>query len=128
MEETPQVTNGQREQGLALRAGADLVHIPRIASLLKNEGAVARILTALEVGSGDAAHVAGVIAAKEALFKALGMAPPRWRDVEVRVAAHGRPTLELSPELAALVQSCDVSIAHDGDYAVAFVILSLRAP
>lgn len=128
MEETPPVTNGQSGREPALRAGADLVHIPRVTALLKSAEAVQRLLTPREVGDGDAAHVAGVIAAKEAVFKALGMTPPRWRDVEVHTAAHGRPTLDLSPELAALVQFCDVSISHDGDYAVAFVILSLRAP
>lgn len=117
-----------RSEGASLRVGADLVRIPRVARLLENEEAVGRFLAPDEIARGDAAHVAGCIAAKEALFKALGIAPPRWREVGVRSAGNGRPVLELSPELAALIQSCDVSISHDGDYAVAFVILSLRAP
>lgn len=119
---------GNRGQIGEPHVGVDLVHIPRIRALMEREEVLARMLTPGEIGAGDPAHIAGVIAAKEALFKALGVAPPRWQDVEVRQSSGGRPTLTFSPDLNNRVRSCDLSIAHDGEYAVACVVVLMRAP
>ena len=93
---------------------------------MEREGALTRMLTPEEIGTGDPAHIAGVIAAKEAFCKALGITPPRWREIEVHQSPEGRPTLTLSPDLESPVQSCDLSIAHDGEYAVACVVVFVQ--
>jgi holo-[acyl-carrier protein] synthase len=70
---------------------------------------------------------------KEAVSKALGCglgADLGWQEVELRKDREGRPSVQLAgdayerhdrPEFA-------VSVAHDGDYAVAFVVLRERNP
>jgi holo-[acyl-carrier protein] synthase len=62
-------------------------------------------------------------AAKEAFLKALGRRVP-WNQVWVR-STHGRPTLQLSDAVRARFPGIRplVSLSHDGDYALAFVIL-----
>jgi phosphopantetheine--protein transferase-like protein len=111
-----------------LHIGVDLVHVPRIQRLLEHAETIARFLGPTELTQGDAAHMAGRIAAKEALFKALGIAPPRWQEVEVQTSERGQPLFIFSPELEAKITSYHLSIAHDGEYAVACVVVVVRGP
>ena len=75
-------------------------------------------------------YLAGRIAAKEALAKALGCglrAPMFWRRVSVLANANGAPFLDFAAPLAAHLRqqnivACHVSITHDGDYAAAAVV------
>ena len=101
---------------MPLRCGIDIVHIRKIERL--SPQSLSKFFSPGEV-KGSAEHLAGVIAAKEAFFKALGI-PPRFLEVEVIYEKSGRPKLKLSPELKA---KCDVSISHDGEYAVAVVVM-----
>lgn len=78
-----------------------------------------------------AQHLAGVFAAKEALAKAIrepALLGKYYRGVTVRHRENGMPTLELSEELAESLSRgglrvADLSISHDGDYAVAAVLV-----
>lgn len=81
-------------------------------------------------------HFAVRWAAKEAFIKAwsafIAPAPPPlapeevcWSEIEVRNDAHGRPSLHLRGDIARLALSdvsWDISLSHDGDYAVAVVV------
>lgn len=86
--------------------------------------------------SGDEArHLAARYAAKEAVLKAwsgsrFGL-PPRLpgvplRDIEVVTDAYGRPGIALHGEIARELEGMRVSLSlsHDGDYAMAFVVVS----
>lgn len=107
---------------LRVRAGVDLVHVPRLAVLLENAAFLRRAFQPVELRDPRPEHLAAVFAAKEACFKALGCAP-HWLAVIVD-AAQNRPRLSLSPEIAPPgLLSLDLSISHEGEYAVAVVVM-----
>lgn len=81
-----------------------------------------------------AQHLAARFAAKEACLKAFGLGLRdgiRWLDMEVVPDALGRPELHLTGRAAQVaaelhVTSHHLSFSHDGDYAVATVVLERR--
>jgi holo-[acyl-carrier protein] synthase len=114
--------------------GVDLVPVDRAAGLVARHGErfLARCFNPGEVvRPGDPSHVAGLLAAKEAAFKALGTGWGEgvgWRDVAVAKAESGAPALTLAgaaAERAAALGAAraHLSISHDGGLAVAVVIL-----
>ncbi len=109
---------------IRVKVGVDLVHIPRLAALLADGTFLRRAFQPAELADGRPEHLAGLLAAKEACFKALGR-PTSWPAVAVDTA-HGPPRLQLSPEVAPPnLLSLEVSISHEGDYAVAVVVALL---
>lgn len=113
-----------------LRTGIDLVHIAKMKKMLQNEAALKRVFHSSELEttnkkSNTAEHLAGIFAAKEALFKAIGTTP-QWLDVEVIHEISGKPKLNYSSDLTQKIQEADVSISHDEDYAIASVVLILK--
>ena len=106
---------------MPLRIGIDLVHIPRIRELLSNQTALKRIYSPQELMNRDPAHLAGLLAVKESIFKAMGIAPS-WKDIEVRSLPNGKPCAIPSGKCKG-VEIIDVSISHDGDYAVAMALI-----
>ena len=81
-------------------------------------------------GTWRAESLAGIFAAKEALFKALGTGfrQGKWTDVEVCHDSLGAPYYQFHGYYAQAVplkteQPPSLSIAHDGDYAIAFTVL-----
>jgi len=73
--------------------------------------------------------LAARFAAKEAVFKALGMGIGRirWLDVEVKIDDSGKPHISLSGSAAEIARSqyisnLSLSISHCTEYAVAFVV------
>jgi holo-[acyl-carrier protein] synthase len=114
--------------------GVDLVPIGRAAELAERHGKrfFSRCFAEAEVvRPEDAAHVAGLLAAKEAAFKALGTGWGQgvaWRDVVVVRDAAGAPTLTLGGAAAARAAvlgaaRSHLSISHAGGMAVAVVVL-----
>ena len=114
--------------------GIDLVPIARAAEIVERHGErfLARCFSPGEViRPGDPAHLAGLLAAKEAAFKALGSGWGQgvgWRDVEVTRDGAGAPALALHGAAAARARELGearshVSISHDGGIAVAVVVL-----
>ncbi len=108
-----------------LRCGIDIVHIPRIARLLENPEAIKRMLCDAELADMDPHHIAGLIAAKEAFFKAFEMAPV-WHDIEIQKKQNGKPTLAFSSRFDGRIDECDLSISHDADYAIAYVVITKK--
>jgi holo-[acyl-carrier protein] synthase len=115
----------------------DLVLISRVRRAMERWQArfLERVFTAEELayslGRRDPAeHLAARFAAKEATLKALGTGLTmgvRWREMEVRRARGGPPTLSLSGRTAAIgtargVRALHLSLTHDGDYALAQVV------
>jgi len=102
--------------------GTDLIEIPRIERALGRFGVrfAERILCESELlrfraHAKPAAYLAKRFAAKEAFTKALGTgirAPANWHGVWVSNLRSGKPQLEYSDALAALLQARHIRRAH----------------
>lgn len=102
--------------------GVDLVRIDRLTALSTNRRFLRRVFAPSEIVDGRTEHLAGVFAAKEAIFKALNV-PPRWRYVTIERDESGRPRVMLdSAERFPSLRSIDVSISHEGPFAVAVAV------
>ena len=111
------------------RVGVDVAAIPRIAEAQKRFGNrfLRKFLTEREIDycGGSAERWAGRWAAKEAIGKAMptGVPRPRMRDVEILPAEDGRPHVRVAPATTLTGRTVDVSIAHDGHFAVAVAVI-----
>jgi holo-[acyl-carrier protein] synthase len=118
---------------MILGTGVDTVSLSRFESKLTETPRLKdRLFLDIEtVNDGAEASIqtlAGRFAAKEAVIKALGGAPGiEWHGIEVGKESSGKPVIWLHGETAKLalqagVRKLHVSISHDGDVAIAFVI------
>lgn len=103
-----------------MRIGTDLCHVPR----LKHPQRLAqRILTPAEYdlfqhSKQPNVFLAGRFAAKEAFFKAFQKAEkPSFSEIEILPDSQGAPVLTFGHK------QYPVTIAHDGDYAIATVVI-----
>jgi holo-[acyl-carrier protein] synthase len=118
--------------------GIDLVPVARIEDVVERRGErfLKRILTPGELEycsrfPKPARHWAARFAVKEAAMKALGTGwsvGVSWKSIEVVNLESGQPTLVLTGQAREHAQALGatathVTIAHDGAYAVACVIL-----
>jgi holo-[acyl-carrier protein] synthase len=99
-----------------MKVGIDIVHIPRIEALLRDAAQTAAVFSQEEM-VGDVKTMAGRFAAKEAYRKAAGRAI-EWTSIQVLKKADGAPYLVCPEE-----ERVRLSISHDGEYAVAIVII-----
>jgi len=106
---------------MRIACGVDLVYIPKIKTIIQNAENLEKLFDPKELSNKSEEHLAGIIAAKEAFFKAIGQVP-RFRDIQVDYEKKGKPHLIVSPTLHTF-QTADVSITHETDYAAAFVVL-----
>jgi holo-[acyl-carrier protein] synthase len=122
--------------------GVDLVHVPTFGDQLDQPGTTfpAAFLPGERSDvrshpSGTARHFAARWAAKEAVIKAWSASihgePPVMDEhvhhlIEVVADAWGRPRIRLHGEVAKWLHGhqIEVSLSHDGDYAIAYVVLS----
>ena len=121
---------------MAVGVGTDLVHVPRLAdAMARHAGFAARLFTSAEIAYCErhrepAPRYAARFAAKEAVLKALGTGlgrGMRWLDVEIVAAPSRQPLVRLHGEVAARaralgVAEVEVSLSHDGEYALAFAV------
>lgn len=114
--------------------GVDVVATARIAALLARHGErfIRRCFLPGEIcRAEDAEHLAGILAAKEAAFKALGTGwgdGVGWHSVEVTRSTAGAPALRLHGPAAAHAAArgagrAHLSISHAAGVAVAVVVL-----
>jgi holo-[acyl-carrier protein] synthase len=121
-----------------MRIGCDLVLISRIAKLSQNEGFLRKVFHEDELaycrgrGVGCDSSLAARFAAKEAFAKALGtgLFSQGVNPTEMWIVndEYGRPLFQLSSAMSEKVRefgysSWDVSLSHQGDYAMATVLL-----
>ncbi|MGL4854321.1 MAG: holo-ACP synthase [Lentisphaeria bacterium] len=119
--------------------GTDIVKIKRIKQAIERFGDlfIARILNAQEVEIAEQknfseSHIAGRWAAKEAVAKALGMGigkACKFHDITIIPNSFGKPCVTLSGAAGNFAQESSIkiielSISHESDYAVAFVVLA----
>ena len=117
--------------------GIDLVDFHRIGDLMERHGErfLDRVFTKSEQSYADRnkrriEKLAGRFAAKEAVFKLIGTGwrgKIAWTDIEVVNDALGRPKVNVSGEVARIVEELgigeiSVSITHTGDFAIASAV------
>jgi holo-[acyl-carrier protein] synthase len=128
------VARDRDEEIVIVGVGLDLVEVTRVTRMLARHGRrfLDRCFAPGEVARpGDAEHVAGLLAAKEAAFKALGSGwsgGVGWRDPVVEHGDTGTPLLVLAGKAGARaatlgVRAAHLSITHTAGVAVAVVIL-----
>ena len=118
--------------------GVDLAMIPRMRKVIErwDDRFLRRVFTEEEIAycqrrRDPVPHLAARFAAKEAGLKALGTGlrmGVRWKELEVRRERGQAPTLVLSGRTQALARAkgatrAFLSLTHDGDYALAQVVL-----
>ena len=105
--------------------GIDLVYLPEFEKKLKNIS-LEKVFLPFELSQNKTFEsLAGIFAAKEAFFKAIGKKED-WFSVWIEKnpsAGSGQGKPELYSTLIKSNQRAEVSISHAGDYAIAIVIL-----
>jgi len=125
------------------RVGIDLVAVDAVAASIRafGERYLTRVYTERELHDcrladerPDASRLAARFAAKEAAMKVLRTADEAlpWRSLGIVRDGSGRPCLELDPVAQGVarrsgVEAIDVSLSHEGAYAVAVVVAHGRA-
>lgn len=112
---------------MQLKVGIDLISLPRFKSkIAKNNLNPTKIFSPQELKDSQLDHLAGIFAAKEATIKALSLAPGSWLKIEISRTRKGEPFLSLAPDLQKKIESQSLSIAHDQNYIVAVVVVTLN--
>jgi holo-[acyl-carrier protein] synthase len=108
--------------------GADIIEVKRVETMARRQAAaLGRIFTKKELeycnagGKAKYQRLAARFAAKEAVWKALGIAGLKFTDIEVTKASDGRPGI-ICHDARAKKISFMLSLSHTADYAIANVI------
>ena len=122
--------------------GTEIVECPRIGRMVEHHGELflRRVYTEREIRYCQSRkhaieHFAGLWAAKEAIFKALGTHWSRgvaWTDIEVRQSKLGRPKVRVGGTAKTLavrlgIADIHVSLSHCRTYATAYA-MAIAAP
>lgn len=119
---------------MIISVGTDVVSIARFKqAITRTDGFLERVFTPAELLLPDGQprapiSLAGIFAAKESIAKALG-APDglSWQDCQISYLESGKPIVELKGKIAELaaklgINSWHLSISHDAELAIAFVV------
>lgn len=109
--------NGMKESGYPQRVGCDLVHIPTFTKRFSEGGDLMLDHVFLESELATFATEesrAGIFAAKEACMKAGVVAIGAWKEVVLTREESGKPHV--------IEHAVDVSISHEGEYALAVAL------
>jgi holo-[acyl-carrier protein] synthase len=109
--------------------GVDTVQLSRFeAKLIETPRLKDRLFLDIETIDASVQTLAGRFAAKEAVIKALSGDPGiEWHGIEVGKESSGKPVIWLHGGTAKIalqagIRKLHVSITHDGDAAIAFVV------
>lgn len=122
---------------MEIKVGTDILYLPRFKKSFNRYPEKFRrdIFCKSELKDKRIEHLAGIFAAKEVTMKALDMKPGYWKLIEIKNLPSGKPFLILSPDIDKLgvakadcshILSCDISISHQGQYVIAFVVFLFR--
>ena len=121
----------------SISIGVDIVSIERISKNIEdiNNRFINRVYTKDEINycknkENNSHHFAGRLAGKEAVSKALKMTWKEginWKDIEILNEKNGIPKVKLYGEAEKIankrkIKDIRISISHEKDYAVAFVV------
>lgn len=100
--------------------GIDIVYLPEFEKKLKNFS-LEKVFLPHELSQNKSQeNLAGIFAAKEAFFKAIGKKED-WLSVWVEKTKEGKP--EIKSILIKNSQKTEGSISHAGEYAIAIVMI-----
>ena len=111
-----------------IKTGCDLVPITKFKKSAERGGNafLEKIFSSHELTNCSSPQsMAGLFAAKEAVKKALSLKADDWKKIEVIKDGDGRPRVKLI-EIDHPIISSDISISHDGDYAMATATFLLK--
>ncbi|HOH82496.1 MAG TPA: holo-ACP synthase [Candidatus Syntrophosphaera thermopropionivorans] len=132
------IKSGKEKQGqMIIGIGVDIVQIERVRKLVENYSEfMHQVFTAREIEfcqakADSASSYAARFAAKEAMMKALSTGwneKVNWLDIEVINEEQGNPILKIKGRTLKLMKKMGVyqthlSLSHERDYALAFVVL-----
>ena len=111
--------------------GVDIVEVRRVGRLVKSARFVERVFTEREVAycrdkKNSAQHFAVRFAAKEAVYKALGMPGVAHKEISVKNDPSGKPRVELAKRLKKYEPHLSLTLSHTEDYAVAVALYQSR--
>jgi holo-[acyl-carrier protein] synthase len=113
---------------MILGTGIDIIEIDRIQKAVERwgDGFLNHVFTPVEIENAKKfkspyLHYAGRFAAKEAIFKAMGIPHLSWHDVTITNDASGKPVCHYNN--IDFKHHLLISISHSRDYAVASAIV-----
>ena len=115
--------------------GIDITVISRIEKLINKWGekSLKRFLSSKEIALGKSTSTyAGFWAAKEAASKAIGTGIGKsctFHDIKIKKLKSGQPVLKYKKKIRKKynIKSTSLSITHDGGFAIAVVVNSLKS-
>ena len=123
-----------------ISCGNDIIRISRVKDSIEQVGEpfLKRMYTDEEINYCESRRMckyqsyAARFAAKEAVYKAIAPKTSEdveWKNIEVKRDRNGKPYIELHGKMEELaeekkINSMDLSLSHDGDYAMATVVMS----
>lgn len=107
-----------------VKIGCDIVKIDRLSKVGKD--ALLKIFKEAEIKNMKDETIAGMFAAKESCRKVFNHL--RWHDIVIKKLKSGKPVLSINKKIIEKnkVLSNDLSISHDGNYAIATVIFLVK--
>ncbi len=111
-----------------IKIGIDIIEIKRIENLIDKFGIQKlKFLNNDEFSSDKPQSIAGIYAAKEAFSKALGFGIGEnfsFKDISILKNNYGKPFIKINSSKIK-IKNCDLSITHDGGFAIAAVIVEI---
>lgn len=110
-----------------IKMGCDVVYLPRFtAKFTQNTSLLNKIFTIHELNQAHTLpSLAGRFAVKEAVIKALDLIPGCWLEIEISSGITGKPFVKVAQNKY-LLESSEISISHDGEYAMAVAIFMVE--
>jgi holo-[acyl-carrier protein] synthase len=104
--------------------GTDIVFIPRFIALVsRTPEIINKVFGPKErIDHLSFESLAGRFAIKESLVKAFDRRISNWHDIIITSKDSGKLEVAFSEDVLCVHPSCDVSVSHDKDYAVAMVV------
>lgn len=107
-----------------IKIGCDIVKVDRLEEI--GTKSLMKIFYEHEVEKSSLESIAGILAVKESCRKVFNGL--RWHDIKVSKDKEGKPSVTLNIKKLNKIKilSQDVSISHDGDYAMAVAVFMLK--
>ena len=113
-------------RGVVLKTGINLVSLKDAEKVVKSKEGLKKFFHKNELKNTKLESLAGILALKEAFFKALEIAPPKWLEIEVLQNKTRKPNINWNEGKMNNILSIDSSVNHNGEYAVATVTVLMR--
>jgi len=114
---------------MTIKFGSDIVYIPKFEKTLRasREYFSQHVFLPEELEYARVQRLAAIFASKEATIKALGLKAGQWQEIQVAYQESGKPYLAKFPHPKKPKKRWkhELSVSHDGDYALANVIFYL---